>query len=721
MSRTIMLIPTSAGVGLTSVSMGVLRAMERKGVKVSFYKPIAQPRSGANQPDLTSTIIAANSDIIVGEPTPMTTAETLIGSEKMDVLLESVVEQYNKINKEAEVTLIEGLVPTRKHPFANQVNAEIAKTLGAEIVFVATPGTDNPAQLKERIEVACSNFGGTKNKNIKGVIINKLNAPVDDAGRTRPDLSEIFDDADSAQQANLEIMQIFNSSPIRVLGCVPWSIDLIATRAIDMAKHLDAEIVNKGEIESRRIKSITFCARSLPHMIEHFKPGSLLVTSADRPDVIVAAALAAKNGVEIGAILLTGGYDIPEQIVDLCKPAFETGLPIFKAQGNTWQTSLNLQSFNLEVPADDKERIEFVNDHVASHIDGPWIDSLSEGTQGIRRLSPPAFRYQLTEFARRAGKRIVLPEGDEPRTVKAASICAERGIATCVLLGNPDEIRRVAAQQGVELGAGVEIIDSDSVRENYVARLVELRGAKGMTEVVAREKLEDSVFLGTMMLEAGEVDGLVSGAVHTTANTIVPPFQIIKTAPDASIVSSIFFMLLPDQVLVYGDCAINPDPTAEQLAEIAIQSADSATAFGIDPRVAMISYSTGESGKGADVDKVREATKIAQEKRPDLVIDGPLQYDAAIMENVAASKAPNSPVAGKATVFVFPDLNTGNTTYKAVQRSADLVSIGPMLQGMRKPVNDLSRGALVDDIVYTVALTAIQADQAEKAEEKVVN
>jgi len=242
-----------------------------------------------------------------------------------------------------------------------------------------------------------------------------------------------------------------------------------------------------------------------------------------------------------------------------------------------------------------------------------------------------------------------------------------------------------------------------------------------MTEVVAREKLQDSVFLGTMMLENDEVDGLVSGAVHTTANTIVPPFQIIKTAPDASIVSSVFFMLLPDQVLVYGDCAINPDPTAEQLAEIAIQSADSAAAFGIDPRVAMISYSTGESGKGADVDKVREATKIAQEKRPDLVIDGPLQYDAAIMENVAASKAPNSPVAGKATVFVFPDLNTGNTTYKAVQRSADLVSIGPMLQGMRKPVNDLSRGALVDDIVYTVALTAIQADQAAQAEEKVVN
>lgn len=339
---------------------------------------------------------------------------------------------------------------------------------------------------------------------------------------------------------------------------------------------------------------------------------------------------------------------------------------------------------------------------------------MTEGTQKSRRLSPPAFRYQLTELARKAGKRIVLPEGDEPRTVKAAAICAERGIAECVLLGNPEEIKRVAAQQGVELGAGVQIIDADAIRENYVARLVELRGSKGMTEVVAREKLQDSVFLGTMMLEADEVDGLVSGAVHTTANTIVPPFQIIKTAPNASIVSSVFFMLLPDQVLVYGDCAINPDPTAEQLAEIAIQSADSAAAFGIEPRVAMISYSTGESGKGADVDKVREATRIAQEKRPDLIIDGPLQYDAAIMENVAASKAPNSPVAGKATVFVFPDLNTGNTTYKAVQRSADLVSIGPMLQGMRKPVNDLSRGALVDDIVYTIALTAIQSSQEQK-------
>ena len=496
---------------------------------------------------------------------------------------------------------------------------------------------------------------------------------------------------------------------------MPWNIQLIATRASDLAAHLNAEIINEGEIHTRRIKSITFCARSVPNMVSHFRAGSLLVTSSDRPDVIIAACLAAMNGVEIGALLLTGGYSIPESLEGLCQSAFESGLPIFMTKGNTWQTSLNLQSYKLEVPFDDKERIEFINEHVAAHIDGNWIESLSEGSSRERRLSPPAFRYQLTELARKAAKRIVLPEGDEPRTVKAAAICAERKIADCVLLGNPEAIQRIAEQQGVVLGQGVEIIDPDQVREQYVARLVELRKNKGMTEVVAREQLRDTVVLGTMMLESNEVDGLVSGAVHTTANTIRPPLQIIKTAPGASLVSSVFFMLLPDQVLVYGDCAINPDPDASQLAEIAIQSADSARAFGIEPRVAMISYSTGTSGQGADVEKVREATQIAQAKRPDLIIDGPLQYDAAIMENVAASKAPNSPVAGKATVFVFPDLNTGNTTYKAVQRSADLVSIGPMLQGMRKPVNDLSRGALVDDIVYTIALTAIQAKQADDA------
>lgn len=711
MSRTIMLIPTGTSVGLTSVSLGVIRSMEQKGVRLSVFKPIAQPRSGDSALDQTTTIVRATSAIPAAEPLTMSYVESMLSSNQQDVLLEEIIARYHENTKDAEVVLVEGLVPTRKHQFANALNYEIAKTLNAEIVFVLALGNDSPAQLKERIDIARSSFGGSKNKNITGVIINKLNAPVDEQGRTRPDLSEIFDDSTKASVANVDPKLLFANSPLPILGCVPWSFDLIATRAIDMANHLNARVINAGDIQTRRVKSVTFCARSIPHMLEHFRPGSLLVTSADRPDVLVAACLAAMNGVEIGALLLTGGYEIDPAISKLCERAFQTGLPVFMVNTNTWQTSLNLQSFNLELPADDHERVEKVQEYVARHIDTQWIDSLTATSERSRRLSPPAFRYQLTELARQASKRIVLPEGDEPRTVKAASICAERGIAQCVLLGNPDEIQRVAAAQGVELGKGIEIVDPAEARERYVPRLVELRKSKGMTEVVAREQLEDNVVLGTLMLEQGEVDGLVSGAVHTTANTIRPPLQLIKTAPGSSLVSSVFFMLLPEQVLVYGDCAINPDPTAEQLAEIAIQSADSAAAFGIEPRVAMISYSTGNSGAGSDVDKVREATRLAQEKRPDLVIDGPLQYDAAIMADVALSKAPNSPVAGKATVFVFPDLNTGNTTYKAVQRSADLISIGPMLQGMRKPVNDLSRGALVDDIVYTIALTAIQSAQ----------
>jgi len=718
MARTIMLIPTGTSVGLTSVSLGVIRSMERKGVRLSIFKPIAQPRFGDGTSDETITIIRANSNVTAPEPLAMPYVESLLSSNQQDTLMEQIVARYHDNTKDAEVVLIEGLLPTRKHQFANALNYEIAKTLNAEIVFVMALGNDSPAQLNENIELARSRFGGSKNKNIIGVIINKLNAPVDDQGRTRTDMSEIFDDASNANaEAELvDASQLFSNSPLPILGCIPWSRDLIATRPMDMANHLNARIINKGEMETRRIKTVAFCARSLPNMLSLFRPGSLLVTSADRPDVLVAACLAAMNGIELGAILLTGGYPIDANIRKLCERAFETGLPVLMVDTNTWQTSLNLQNFNLAVPADDHERVEKVQNYVASHINSQWIESLTAASERSRRLSPPAFRYELTELARKAGKRIVLPEGEEPRTVKAAAICAERGIASCVLLGNADEIQRVAAAQGVTLGAGIEIIDPLNVRDRYVARLVELRKSKGMTEVVAQEQLEDNVMLGTLMLEQGEVDGLVSGAIHTTANTIRPPLQLIKTAPGSSLVSSVFFMLLPDQVLVYGDCAINPDPTAEQLSEIAIQSADSAAAFGIEPRVAMISYSTGNSGVGSDVEKVREATKLAQAKRPDLIIDGPLQYDAAIMADVAKSKAPDSPVAGQATVFIFPDLNTGNTTYKAVQRSADLVSIGPMLQGMRKPVNDLSRGALVDDIVYTVALTAIQSAQADAAQ-----
>jgi phosphate acetyltransferase len=389
----------------------------------------------------------------------------------------------------------------------------------------------------------------------------------------------------------------------------------------------------------------------------------------------------------------------------------ETGLPVLKVETNSWHTATNLSRMSTEVPADDIERVRRSMDFVASHINVVWLAEKSAAPVEAR-MSPAAFCHRIVELAKQAHKRIVLPEGSEPRTIRAAALCAKRGIARCVLLGNREEILRVANGLEVRLPDEVEIIDPAEVRAKYIAPLVEMRRHKGLSHQDAADYLEDNVWLGTVMLALGEVDGLVSGALHTSANTIRPALQIIKTKPDARVVSSIFFMCLPDQVLVYGDCAVNPDPDAEMLADIAIQSAESATKIGLPARVAMISYSTGESGHGADVDKVREATRIARLKRPDILLDGPLQYDAAAIADVAATKAPDSPLAGRATVFIFPDLNTGNTTYKAVQRSANVISIGPVLQGLNRPVNDLSRGSLVEDIVYTIAITAIQARES---------
>ncbi len=356
---------------------------------------------------------------------------------------------------------------------------------------------------------------------------------------------------------------------------------------------------------------------------------------------------------------------------------------------------------------DAKDVVNFIE----SNLD---VDSIVEklAQLEVKPITTPAFfKYRLIEKAREANQRIVLPEGDEPRTLKAAIICHDRKIAQCVLLGERSKIEEVAAREGLVLPETMEIIEPATIAGDYVSTLVELRAHKGMTEELAKTQVQDRVVLGTLMLAKNDVDGLVSGAVHTTADTIRPALQLLGTAKGSKIVSSIFFMLMPEGANVYGDCAVNPNPTPEQLANIAVQSAHSAIAFDIEPRVAMISYSTGSSGAGADVEAVKEATALAKTADPSLMIDGPIQFDAAYVPSVGKQKLPDSPVAGQATVFIFPDLNTGNTTYKAVQRSANLISIGPVLQGLAKPVNDLSRGALVEDIVYTIAVTAVQAAQ----------
>ncbi|GAA6170273.1 phosphate acetyltransferase [Sessilibacter corallicola] len=709
MSHTLMLAPTGLGAGLTTAVNGLFHAMDRQGINVHFFKPIAQPTAADEGCDRSIAMLQPSCKATIAEPIDIREAEHYVSEGRGEQLLEEIVARFEQTRPaDADVVIIEGMVPTHNQPYATRINKQIAKALDAEVVLVAAPGNDTPEALEDHIDITARAFGGIHNRKVLGCLLTKLGAPVDCDGR--PCWEATSDNPMSfslTEDVVREHCTVFGPH-FQLIGGITWSTPLNSPRVSDIADYLKARAINAGEMDTRRVSRIRLCARTVGNILPELKAGTMILTSGDRDDIILAVCLAALNGLDLAALVLTGDYEPNEGIMKLCHDARASGLPILSVSTDSWQTALSLPRFSQEVPLDDIERIEQLRENSAAHIDTQWLQRFSAPNRE-RRLSPPAFRYQLIERARQANKRIVLPEGEEPRTIRAAVICAERGIAHCTLLGNREEIERIAKGHGITLGPGVEVFEPEQIREHYVARLVELRSHKGMTAIIADQQLEDNVVLGTMMLEMGHVDGLVSGAVHTTANTIRPPLQLIKTAPGTNLVSSIFFMCLPDQVLVYGDCAINPDPNAEQLADIAIQSADSAKAFGIPPRVAMISYSTGGSGAGADVDKVREATRIAREKRPDLLIDGPLQYDAAIMENVARSKAPDSSVAGKATVFIFPDLNTGNTTYKAVQRSADVISIGPMLQGMNKPVNDLSRGALVDDIVFTIALTAIQA------------
>ncbi len=703
-ARVIFLAPLAQDVGLTSVALGFVRALQRDGLKVGFVKPIAQPTAGEHPGSPlkmaeTSSHFARTLCLTEApEPISLTYAEDLLRKGELDLLLEEIATMTEAVRADHDVVVVEGLIPFADLQIAQRLNVEIARSLGAEVVPVVN-GTDNDGKrLTDAVALARRQYLREASRHFAGLLVNKL-----------PEHGN--------RQTLTEALAAAEMGECEVIGAIPYRPSLNTPRLSDLVSSLDLKVEQGGDLDAVRVREIVVVARSVENMIDRLLPMTLVVMPGDRSDVALATALAHERGIPIAGILLTCGARLAPPIADLITSSAHANLPILLTQDDTYATASRLSHLSYHVSRDDGGHMEQVIEFIAEHID---TRSLREkiGTPAEARLSPPRFRNQLIEFSRRANKRIVLPEGEEPRTLQAAVICHRKRIARCVLLGNPETIHALARAQKLELPADLEIVDPQSVRANYVDAMVELRKSKGMTPPQAMAQLEDTVMLGTMMLAVGEVDGLVSGAVHTTASTVRPALQLIKTEPGQSIVSSVFFMLMPDQVLVYGDCAINPNPTAEQLAEIALQSSDTARAFGIDPRVAMISYSTGASGTGGDVDKVREATRIARAKKPDLLIDGPIQYDAASVESVGRSKAPESPVAGRANVFVFPDLNTGNTTYKAVQRSADVVSVGPMLQGLRKPVNDLSRGALVDDIVFTIALTAIQADSPKVIEEK---
>lgn len=704
MARVLIVVPAGSQVGLTSAALGLMQASSLNGQRARFVKPISQPGAGKNDTDYTVRLVEQVTGQRPPQPISQAKVEKYLAAGQTQELLEEVVSLVAPFHYKSEVIIVEGLIQIGCFHYDHELNRQLIETLDADAVLVAKAGQRSVSSLAHEVAMHRQSLGSR----VVGCLINQV--PSHDMKSNEknalhlPELSatEVPDDVRNEYETALSAVDV------SLAGCIPY-VDLAAApRVKDLVDCLDLELIGECPDLNRRLRRVIIGAMGVRSVIPELTNGQLLITGSDRHDLIVATALAEMSGVKTAGLLLTVGQTPAPEILQLCQQALNSGLPVLLTHHNTLEVSQQLMGQRWPIVPDDQERAQLIMHTVASNVDSDWLDHMRQHNRP-RRLTPPAFRFRLIDTARRINKRIVLPEGEEPRTLVAAEICAERGIAQPVLIGDPERIAEVARSQGVELPQSVEIINPSEMSNRYVDEMVKIRQHKGLSPSEAEDALTDPVVLGCMMLALGEVDGLVSGAVHTTANTIRPALQLVKTSEQASLVSSVFFMCLLDQVMVYGDCAVNRDPNAEELAEIALQSAASAEAFGIPPRVAMISYSTGSSGSGDDVKKVREATRIVRERRPDLEVDGPLQYDAAVTPDVAAKKAPDSPVAGRANVIVFPDLNTGNTTYKAVQRSANVVSIGPMLQGLRKPVNDLSRGALVEDIVYTIALTAIQA------------
>jgi phosphate acetyltransferase len=706
MPQTLLVAPAGRQVGLSTVCLGLVRALDREGIRVAYVRPVA-----ARGDDRSGALMKLGANLSPPAPISRSAAEELLSVGDDQTLMEKVVELCARAAEGADVLVVEGLSPELGMVYSTRVNGLMLRALDAELVLVGAPSGESPAELASAMAIAAHGFGVVGQGRKASCILNRVmpGGPAS-AGDAQPHWLDFAGQKDVLGDDELaRYRAALEEEDLRPVGIVPARWEIAAPRVKDLTDALGARVINAGDYDRSRVRRVSLCAMTVSNAVRAFRPGALIITPGDRADILLAASLAYVGGTALAGVVLTGGLEPDARVLELCSAAIAKGLPILAADRDSYRTASAVAGLTPRIPADDAERVDRVMTAVADRLDSEWLKGLARPR--VKRLSPPAFRHRLVEAARAANKRIVLPEGTEPRTIAAAAIVEARGIARCVLLGNADEVRAAAKKQGVILPASLEIIDPVAVGPAYVEPLVERRKAKGMTPAMATAELADPIMIGTVMMALDEVDGLVSGAVHTTAHTIRPALQLIRTAPGCDLVSSVFFMCLPEQVLVFGDCAVNPNPTAEQLADIAVQSADSAKAFGIEPRVAMLSYSTGTSGGGEDVAKVKLATELAQKARPDLAIDGPLQYDAAIVPEVGKSKAPKSPVAGNATVFVFPDLNTGNVTYKAVQRSANAVAIGPMLQGLAKPVNDLSRGCLVEDIVFTIALTAIQAQQ----------
>ena len=669
--------------GKSTIALGVLQMLAASAARVGVFRPIAR---STDEPDYIL-------ELLVEHTTADLTYEQSLGvtyeqvHADADAALSEIVNRYHEVAAQCDAVVIVGSDYTDVgSPSELGFNARIAVNLGAPVLLALRGSGRTPDEIAQ-LATLCHGELRQHHAHLAAIVANRC-AP---------------DDLDAVTDA------------LASVGVPAWSLPeiplLVAPTMAELLEAVDGTLYSgDSSLLQREALRVMVGGMTAEHILERLTEGVVVIAPADRSDVLLALVNAheAEGFPSLAGIIMNGGIE-PHPAIARLVAGLGPRLPILTTELGTFDTASAAAQTRGRVAVGSQRKVDTALGLMEQRVDAKTL--LGRLDIAIPTITTPQmFEYQLIHRARADRKHIVLPEGGDDRILRAAGRLLQRQVADLTILGEEGPIRRRASELGVDLDSAT-VLDPKNCdyAEDFAAEYTELRKHKGMTIDRAREIMADISYFGTMMVHKGIADGMVSGAAHTTAHTIKPSFEIIKTTEGVSTVSSIFLMCLSDRVLAYGDCAVVPDPTAEQLADIAVSSAQTAAQFGIEPRVAMLSYSTGESGSGADVDKVRQATALVRERNPELLVEGPIQYDAAIEPSVAASKLPDSDVAGRATVFIFPDLNTGNNTYKAVQRSAGAVAVGPVLQGLRKPVNDLSRGALVEDIVNTVAITAIQA------------
>ncbi|MFF1462406.1 phosphate acetyltransferase [Streptomyces sp. NPDC058330] len=690
MARSVYVTGIDRGDGRQVVDLGVMELLTRQVDRVGVFRPLVH-----DGPDRLFELLRARYRLSQSPETvyglDYHEASAIQAEQGTDELVSRLVERFHRVAREYEVVLVLGTdFAATQLPDELALNARFANEFGASVITVVGGQGQDAGSVRSEARNAFRAYASL-GCDVLSVIVNRVAAE------------------DRAEIAGRLAEQL--PVPCSVLPDEPA---LSAPTVSQITTALGGTVLLGDDSGlARDALDFVFGGAMLPNLLKALTPGCMVVTPGDRADLVIGSLAAHSAGTPpIAGVLLTLDERPGEEILRLAA-RLAPGTPVIAVAGGSFPTAGELFALEGKLNAATPRKAETALGVFERHVDtAALLERISVARSG--RVTPMMFEHELLEQARSDRRRVVLPEGTEERVLRAADVLLRRAVCDLTLLGDVDVIRKKAADLGIDL-ADTRLIDpqTSELRQGFAERYAQLRAHRGVTVELAYDVVSDVNYFGTLMVQEGLADGMVSGSVHSTAATIRPAFEIIKTKPGASIVSSVFFMCLADKVLVYGDCAVNPDPDAEQLADIAVQSAVTAQRFGVDPRIAMLSYSTGTSGTGADVDKVREATERVRGSRPDLRIEGPIQYDAAVEPSVAATKLPASEVAGRATVLVFPDLNTGNNTYKAVQRSAGAVAVGPVLQGLRKPVNDLSRGALVQDIVNTVAITAIQAQGEE--------